>query len=275
MTVSFHRHGDGFFPCTGAVTDIGAGDGTNYSINFPLNDGIDDASYERIFKSIIGGVMENYKPTAIVLQCGADSLTGDKLGPFNLTLRGHGSCVAYCKSLGVPLLLLGGGGYTVKNVARCWAYETSIAVNVDLADELPYNHYIRYWGPDYKLHINPMPERVNANTPAELHATEVRLLQQLKELGGPPSVAYSTVTARDSTVHGWREEIEAESKERESMDTSSDGAVQGRQHQAEFFHNNRDQDGSTIGMGIVRPKPTIPLHNTNTTAEATSSAMES
>ena len=62
--------------------------------------------------------MAHYKPTAIVLQCGADSLTGDKLGPFNLTLRGHGSCVALCKSFGVPLLLLGGGGYTVKNVAR-------------------------------------------------------------------------------------------------------------------------------------------------------------
>jgi histone deacetylase 1/2 len=141
MTVSFHKHGNGFFPCTGAVTDVGEGPGKNYSLNFPLEEGIDDESYEQIFKSIIGGVMENYKPTAIVLQCGADSLTGDKLGPFNLTLRGHGSCVAYCKSLGVPLLLLGGGGYTVKNVARAWAYETAIALGVheSLPDELPFS----------------------------------------------------------------------------------------------------------------------------------------
>lgn len=121
MTVSFHRYGDGFFPCTGAHTDVGEGKGKNYAINFPLADGIDDISYEMIFKNIISGVMANYKPTAIVLQCGADSLTGDKLGPFNLTLKGHGACVAYCKSLGVPLMLLGGGGYTVKNVSRCWS----------------------------------------------------------------------------------------------------------------------------------------------------------
>lgn len=28
----------------------------------------------------------------------------------------------------VPLMLLGGGGYTVHNVARLWAYETGLAV---------------------------------------------------------------------------------------------------------------------------------------------------
>lgn len=29
-----------------------------------------------------------YQPNVIVLQCGADSLTGDRLGCFNLTLKG-------------------------------------------------------------------------------------------------------------------------------------------------------------------------------------------
>ncbi len=33
-------------------------------------------------------VIETYQPNAIVLQCGADSLTGDRLGCFNLTLKG-------------------------------------------------------------------------------------------------------------------------------------------------------------------------------------------
>ena len=34
-------------------------------------------------------VMEMYQPSAIVLQCGADSLSGDRLGCFNLTLKGQ------------------------------------------------------------------------------------------------------------------------------------------------------------------------------------------
>lgn len=62
--------------------------------------------------------MEVYAPSAVVLQCGADSLTGDRLGCFNLTLKGHAEAVKHVKSFGVPLLVLGGGGYTIRNVAR-------------------------------------------------------------------------------------------------------------------------------------------------------------
>lgn len=32
------------------------------------------------------------------------------------------------KTFGVPMIMLGGGGYTIENVARCWAYETGIAI---------------------------------------------------------------------------------------------------------------------------------------------------
>jgi histone deacetylase 1/2 len=49
---------------------------------------MDDESYESIFVPIISKVMETFQPSAVVLQCGADSLTGDRLGCFNLTVRG-------------------------------------------------------------------------------------------------------------------------------------------------------------------------------------------
>jgi acetoin utilization deacetylase AcuC-like enzyme len=37
---------------------------------------------------VIQEVMESYDPSAIVLQCGTDSLSGDKLGCLNLSMRG-------------------------------------------------------------------------------------------------------------------------------------------------------------------------------------------
>lgn len=37
---------------------------------------MDDDSYESIFVPIISKVMETFQPSAVVLQCGADSLTG-------------------------------------------------------------------------------------------------------------------------------------------------------------------------------------------------------
>lgn len=78
------------------------------------------------------------------LSSGADSLSGDRLGCFNLSLKGHGACVEFVKTFNVPLLLVGGGGYTVRNVARCWAFETGIALNQKMPDELPYNNYYEY-----------------------------------------------------------------------------------------------------------------------------------
>ena len=76
--------------------------------------GMDDEGFGQIFQPILGKVMEMYDPSAIVLQCGADSLTGDRLGCFNLTLKGHAKCVEYMLSFNKPLLLLGGGGYTIR-----------------------------------------------------------------------------------------------------------------------------------------------------------------
>lgn len=77
---------------------------------------MDDEGFGQIFQPILGKVMEMYDPSAIVLQCGADSLTGDRLGCFNLTLKGHAKCVEYMLSFNKPLLLLGGGGYTIRYV---------------------------------------------------------------------------------------------------------------------------------------------------------------
>lgn len=140
MTVSFHKYGE-YFPGTGELRDIGVGAGKNYSVNFPLRDGIDDSSYKNIFEPVIRSVMEYYRPEAIVLQCGGDSLSGDRLGCFNLTMQGHANCVNFVKSFNMPVLVLGGGGYTMRNVSRTWAYETGLLVGQQMGPELPYNDY--------------------------------------------------------------------------------------------------------------------------------------
>lgn len=49
---------------------------------------------------------------------------------------GHAKCVEYIKSFNLPLLMLGGGGYTIRNVARCWTYETAVALDTDIPDGL-------------------------------------------------------------------------------------------------------------------------------------------
>ena len=43
---------------------------------------------------------------------------------FNISIAGHADCLKFVKSFGLPMLVLGGGGYKISNVARCWAFET-------------------------------------------------------------------------------------------------------------------------------------------------------
>ncbi|KAJ8662891.1 histone deacetylase RPD3 [Lichtheimia ornata] len=191
MTVSFHKYGE-FFPGTGELKDVGAGRGKYYSVNFPLRDGIDDESYKSVFEPTIEKVIEWYQPSAIVLQCGGDSLSGDKLGCFNLSMKGHANCVEFVKKFNYPTLVLGGGGYTMRNVARAWAYETGVVVGEDIGPDMPYNDYYEYFGPDYKLDVRPS-NMENMNSGDYLEKIKQQVFENLSRTRFAPSVQMQDV----------------------------------------------------------------------------------
>ncbi|XP_054804753.1 histone deacetylase 6-like [Prosopis cineraria] len=191
MTVSFHKYGDDFFPGTGHLYDTGSGPGKSYALHVPLGNGMDDENFNGLFRVIIQKVMEVYQPDAVVLQCGADSLSGDLLGPFNLSVKGHADSLRFLRSFNVPLMVLGGGGYKVQNVARCWCYETAVAVGVEPDNNLSYNDYYDCFGPDYTLHVDP-PYAENQNAPEDLETIRILVLDQLSKLTHAPSVPFQT-----------------------------------------------------------------------------------
>lgn len=55
---------------------------------------------------------------------------------------GHAECVKFVQSFNLPLLLLGGGGYTMRNVSRAWAFETGLAVGVELGSGMMFVHAV-------------------------------------------------------------------------------------------------------------------------------------
>jgi Histone deacetylase domain len=141
----------------GALDDTGTNGGKNYSVNVPLQEGMDDDSYSLVFEpvmrkvvlhvlllpqprpavcmpcyvlhaalqqsSVLKGtrvcaladagwsanvkVMEVYQPTAVVMCCGADSLSGDRLGCFNLSLEGHAHCIEFMAQFNVSSICPG------------------------------------------------------------------------------------------------------------------------------------------------------------------------
>ncbi|KAF9923016.1 histone deacetylase [Linnemannia zychae] len=209
MTASFHM--TEFFPGTGKLEETGIGKGKNYAVNVPLQKGMDDWSYQNLFEPIIKHIMEWYRPGAVVLQCGADSLAGDKLGCFNLSMKGHANCVAYVKSFGIPMIVVGGGGYTVRNVARAWTFETAVLLNEQLPEELPFNSYFEYYGPEYRLDV-PANNMKNDNTPEDLHNLKMQVIENLRHIPFAPSVQMQEVPRDYSSSDDEDDEMDVDSR---------------------------------------------------------------
>uniref|UniRef100_A0A0R3QBG9 Histone deacetylase 3 n=1 Tax=Brugia timori TaxID=42155 RepID=A0A0R3QBG9_9BILA len=196
MTVSFHKYGNYFFPGTGDMYDVGQDSGRYYAVNVPMKEGMDDENYHSLFKPVVRAVIDCFNPSVIVLQCGADSLGCDRLGCFNLSFSGHGECVDFVRSLGIPMLAVGGGGYTLRNVARCWTYETAILVGKkdEIPDEIPNNtEYLQFFAPEFTLRPTLAKRQENQNTKEYITALKQEVLDHLRQIRHAPSVQMQEV----------------------------------------------------------------------------------
>ncbi len=98
------------------------------------------------------------------------------------------------KSFNIPTLLLGGGktlyyvgGYTLRNVPRCWTYETSVILGQELNNDMPENEYRIYFAPDYKLHL-PISNMENQNSKAYLEKTIQQIVENIGKCVNRPGV---------------------------------------------------------------------------------------
>jgi len=253
MTVSFHKYTGDFFPGTGKLDDNGASLGKHFCLNVPLQDGIDDDMYLTIFKTVIEDTVTAFRPTSIVLQCGADSLGCDRLGAFNLSIAAHGECVNFVRKFNVPLLVLGGGGYTIKNVSRCWTYETAVLVGATIPDELPATVYDPFFrDSQWKLHP-PLTGRVeNQNSPASLQRITISIRNKLRYLQGAPSVAMQEIPP---DLEGW---LADEERKQEEIDEERGTALAGERRsdrsmaRNEFFEGENDVDQDEGPVSVKR-----------------------
>ncbi|KAI0160711.1 histone deacetylase RpdA/Rpd3 [Xylariaceae sp. FL1272] len=243
MTVSFHKYGE-YFPGTGELRDVGIGAGKYYSVNFPLRDGIDDTSYKSIFEPVIQSVMQFYGPDAVVLQCGGDSLSGDRLGCFNLSMEGHANCVKFVKSFNLPTLVLGGGGYTMRNVARTWAFETGLLVDANMEKTLPFNEYYEYYGPDYELAVRAS-NMENANSPEYLEKIKNQLIENLRRTAHVPSVQMQDVPSHSLGAMSDEEEAELDDMDE---DENKDVRMTQRRWDQRIERDNEYEDSDNEDM---------------------------
>jgi len=137
LTVSIHEGGQWLFPGTGAVNELGEGDAEGTSVNIPLAPFTTDAIWWDAFMQVVPYAFERFQPEALVLQMGCDPHDLDPLGHLSLTAQGWVRAVAWAKSLGLPTVALGGGGYNLTTVPRMWTLAIATLIGVELPDQTP------------------------------------------------------------------------------------------------------------------------------------------
>ncbi|KAL3666871.1 hypothetical protein V7S43_007820 [Phytophthora oleae] len=138
-TVSFHLREPGFFPGTGADTEIGAGRGKHNNVNVPLQRGVTDEQFHELFQRVVNKAADAVQPQVLVLVCGVDTLARDPLGGFNLSSDGICDCVESVMALHLPVLVLGAGGYIGADACKTFAavVATVIGQRRSLPHEIP------------------------------------------------------------------------------------------------------------------------------------------
>jgi acetoin utilization deacetylase AcuC-like enzyme len=86
LYVSAHQYP--YYPGTGAADEVGAGEGTGFTLNVPFPAGCGDPEYVDAFKRFIVPVAERYEPQFILLSAGFDAHARDPLGGMQVTEHG-------------------------------------------------------------------------------------------------------------------------------------------------------------------------------------------
>ncbi len=134
LTVSIHQDGRTLFPGSGAVSELGSGEGQGYSVNLPLPPGTGDDLYLEVFREVVLPLAQSYAPDFIVMVMGMDCLAGDHLAGLKLSNNAYAEVLAAMIALGHPMLVTGGGGYNPRNTARAWALAWTIMTGTDTQD---------------------------------------------------------------------------------------------------------------------------------------------
>ena len=175
LTISIHESGQYLFPGTGFVTESGAGDGAGYSVNIPLYPYTEDELYLWAFREVAPPLLRAFAPDVLATQLGIDSYHSDPITHLQLTSRGYTEIIREFARLEIPWLALGGGGYDVGAVARCWSLAYGVMLGVDWPDRVPDNFANRFDGQHNRRNLR---DTVALDVPAEVRLEARRQVEE-------------------------------------------------------------------------------------------------
>ncbi len=122
-TLYFSSHRYPFYPGTGAVDEVGEGEGRGYTINVPLRGGMGDGEIVAAFRRLLLPVVDAYEPELVLVSAGFDAHRLDPLGGMQVTTEGFGELARLVKEAAAgsaegKLVLALEGGYSEEGLAE-------------------------------------------------------------------------------------------------------------------------------------------------------------
>ena len=96
LYISSHRFP--FYPGTGAAPETGTAAGRGYTVNLPLDGGIDDIHLLHVWREIADPVVRAFEPELVLVSAGFDTWHRDPLGGMAVTERGFAALFALFRS---------------------------------------------------------------------------------------------------------------------------------------------------------------------------------
>jgi acetoin utilization protein AcuC len=171
-------HEEGRWPFTGALED-------RAGLNLPLRKGAHDGDFRLALEELILPAVEDMKPQAIILQCGADAVAEDPLARLAWSNNSHWRAVAALQGTTPRLLVLGGGGYNPWTVGRLWAGVWATLNGFDIPQRLPEKarailaalHWSRQKGTVADYLVDTLRDTPREGPPSDTVRERVRLLR--------------------------------------------------------------------------------------------------
>jgi acetoin utilization deacetylase AcuC-like enzyme len=115
-----------FYPGTGALSEVGEGDGRGFTVNLPMPRGLGDGDYRRAYREIVEPIGKAFDPELVLVSVGFDPHREDPIGGMAVTAAGFAEMTDVCLAIASGsakgrLVAVLEGGYDLAGIAESTA----------------------------------------------------------------------------------------------------------------------------------------------------------
>jgi len=119
-------HQSPYYPGTGALDEVGEGEGRGFTVNLPMPAGLGDGEYGRAYRQVVEPIGRAFDPELVLVSAGFDIHRNDPLGGMGVTAGGFAElmdvCLAVASGAGRGrLVAVLEGGYDLDGIAEASA----------------------------------------------------------------------------------------------------------------------------------------------------------